>query len=580
MEGILEGQNITVDFNEQEVEEILSHQNFLMAIMGGFLSSITSAVLWAFITVTSGFQIGYMAIAIGFFVGYCVRFFGNGITKTYRIIGAFFALAACLGGNLLSILGFISKSESINIFYIINKIDPSYLLQAFQNSIQPIDFLFYAFAIYEGYRFSICTPKDLHETLLKEQTNEKSVFDNKTLISGVWSALLILVFFTSSIISSNGEKFFYYETGEVSARGFMKSGKLQGEWNYFSIEGNKKSTLNYNKGIIDGKCQWWDEKGELIKTGFYEKGMLNGNWTFYENNKKIGESNFVNERRHGIEISWYSNGQLKEKSFYKRDRQDSITTLWYENGTISNQGYYKSGKKQGEWKTWDSTGKLIEDITFINDTLFFKNYWDKDGKQIIINGNGVYKSYYENGQLSTSGEVKNGQRYGKWINWYENGQKSTISIYKDNDVLVKQTWDRNGKVQVVDGNGEFLSFYDNGKLYAKGMYKDGKAVGIWEYFYENGSKFQVSEFTNGIEDGAFKTFFETGQVSSEGKMKNGKQFSDWIWYNENGTISSKAVFNDHGKDGVQEFFNEDGVHIKNEFYKDSKFIKEKTMINS
>ncbi len=54
---------------------------------------------------------------------------------------------------------------------------------------------------------------------------------------------------------------------------------------------------------------------------------------------------------------------------------------------------------------------------------------------------------------------------GVWTSWYENGQK-------------------NSQVKYVDGkeDGDYNTWYPNGKSYIKGYYKMGDKVGVWTFY--------------------------------------------------------------------------------------------------
>ena len=67
------------------------------------------------------------------------------------------------------------------------------------------------------------------------------------------------------------------------------------------------------------------------------------------------------------------------------------------------------------------------------------------------------------------GSFKDGKRDGLWVSYYYNGQLKWKGNYKD------------GKV-----DGPFVSYWDNGKLQSEGTLKDGKEVGPWFYNPRNG----------------------------------------------------------------------------------------------
>ncbi|MBS1506976.1 MAG: hypothetical protein JSS79_10030 [Bacteroidetes bacterium] len=129
-------------------------QNLPFAFAGGAVAAVVGGVIWALVTVSSGYQIGWMAVGVGFLVGYSVRFLGKGIDKVFGVIGASLALFGCLLGNFFSIIGFAAKQESMGIFAILTSLDYSLVPDVMIEAFSPMDLLFYGIAIYEGYRFS------------------------------------------------------------------------------------------------------------------------------------------------------------------------------------------------------------------------------------------------------------------------------------------------------------------------------------------------------------------------------------------------------------------------------------------
>ena len=56
--------------------------------------------------------------------------------------------------------------------------------------------------------------------------------------------------------------------------------------------------------------------------------------------------------------------------------------------------------------------------------------------------NGVVETHYDNGQLKSRTNYKNGKLEGVWEDWYKNGQLKSRGLFKDG-VAVEQENDRN-----------------------------------------------------------------------------------------------------------------------------------------
>jgi antitoxin component YwqK of YwqJK toxin-antitoxin module len=91
-------------------------------------------------------------------------------------------------------------------------------------------------------------------------------------------------------------------------------------------------------------------------------------------------------------------------------------------------------------------------------------------------------------------------------------------------------------------NIECIEYYENGQILSKGKYKEGKKIGKWSEFYENGSTNLINHFDNDSLDGEFVKYYEDGQVSQQGTYRKGKRIGDWKEYDTNGNVDMEGNF--------------------------------------
>lgn len=161
---------INMDKLDSLIREKKAHENMAMAIVAGLISSVVCAGIWAGVTVATGYQIGWMAIGVGFAVGIAVRMMGKGMSNSFGIVGAGFALFGCLLGNLLSIVGFVSQNEGVAFMQLMNSLTPPVVVELFQVTFAPMDLLFYGLAIYGGYKTSFAVLDEDELAAVTEQT--------------------------------------------------------------------------------------------------------------------------------------------------------------------------------------------------------------------------------------------------------------------------------------------------------------------------------------------------------------------------------------------------------------------------
>lgn len=168
---------VVTPLDQELLSDLFAQQNFPLAIVGGMAAAILGGLAWAAVTVASGYQIGWMAIGVGCVVGLAVRALGKGMTKTFGIAGGLLALFGCALGNLLAVCGFVAQQAEAPIVSTTLTIlsQPMTAIEHMKMSFSPMDLVFYAIAVYEGYKFSFRQISDEElESMLKRQAPANS----------------------------------------------------------------------------------------------------------------------------------------------------------------------------------------------------------------------------------------------------------------------------------------------------------------------------------------------------------------------------------------------------------------------
>jgi hypothetical protein len=139
---------------EELFEKLRLEQNYSVALITGIIASLGGAILWAIISVVTGYQIGFLAIALGALVGLSMRHTGKGLDQVFGITGAFLAVAGCFLGNFFAAMGFYAQAEDMNVLMVILSFDYAYFFEVMTDIFSPMDLFFYAIAGYEGYKFA------------------------------------------------------------------------------------------------------------------------------------------------------------------------------------------------------------------------------------------------------------------------------------------------------------------------------------------------------------------------------------------------------------------------------------------
>lgn len=131
--------------------------NFPAALAAGLAAAVLGAAIWAAITVTTNTKHGLVAVGIGVLVGFAIRFAGRGAEPKFAFAGAAFALFGCVLGNYLTIVAL--RANYTDTGYVESLIrlasDPATSAELMRKTFRLMDLLFYAIAVYEGFKFSL-----------------------------------------------------------------------------------------------------------------------------------------------------------------------------------------------------------------------------------------------------------------------------------------------------------------------------------------------------------------------------------------------------------------------------------------
>ncbi len=134
-------------------------------------------------------------------------------------------------------------------------------------------------------------------------------------------------------------------------------------------------------------------------------------------------TNNTGNSKEGILTYYYKNGNKKSLTNYVKGRENGIDLEWYENGSKKLESEYIEDRKK-----LTATHKIIQ-------------FWDANGVQKVMNGNGLFedKDEYE----YSKGEIKNGYKEGFWEGSIKNLQITYKETYKNGKLISGESVDKN-----------------------------------------------------------------------------------------------------------------------------------------
>lgn len=350
--------------------------------------------------------------------------------------------------------------------------------------------------------------------------------------------------FSQEKTEDQGYQKYYYPNGILSSEGFIKDGKPDGYWKSYFENGKLKSQGNRKNFELDSTWQFYNEEGKLIL-----------------------EVNYLKGKKYGLKISYLDKETIKEN--FRNDIKEGFSKYYYPDGKIKTEIPFVNGMEQGFGKEYATDGTIIT-LTeykkgFVVDRLRINRKDRNDLKQ------GWWFYFYDNGNIKLEGKYRDDRKDGYFKEYTESGDLIRISKYLNDELQPEAE-----EIQKLDVVNEY---YPDGKVKVSAMFRNGIPEGIKREFNPEGNIEKGFLYRNGIliaegitkedgnRDGYWKEFFPDGSLRSDGKYDNGKQVGDWKYYHENGKIEQLGKFSKQGKpEGIWKWYFETGQLLKEENY--------------
>ena len=227
-------------------------------------------------------------------------------------------------------------------------------------------------------------------------------------------------------VKESGQPFtgIYVEFGEIGNAQVVRNyqnGTLNGPMFMYYQNGNVQKVVNYANGVREGEDIDFYGNGNSKTIRNYRNGMLNGNsFDFDEFGRLTSSLEYVNNAKNGKEIK-ISNGIVTNENNYVNGQLNGEAKSYYSNGTVRSNGNYLRNFRNGQW-TWNYDNgkkKLIENYQngIITEILGYSRNGSKEREMKLVNGNGNFTQYYDNGKIKVQGALRNYKAYGNW-NFY------------------------------------------------------------------------------------------------------------------------------------------------------------------
>jgi antitoxin component YwqK of YwqJK toxin-antitoxin module len=128
--------------------------------------------------------------------------------------------------------------------------------------------------------------------------------------------------------------------------------------------------------------------------------------------------------------------------------------------------------------------------------------------------------------------------------YYSNGKKKTLVTYQHGMLTQKKESDSESQLQQSTRTGERITYRETGRLFSKQGFNLKGLHGRAEYYGPKGTAvIKVENYKDGVLNGKFTEYYLDGKVKTKGEYKEGKKIGAWVSYGENGKKISSEKFN-------------------------------------
>lgn len=329
-------------------------------------------------------------------------------------------------------------------------------------------------------------------------------------ISGVFTEYFDGKAIKSQADYANGKIKSYYKSfypGNIPSEDFIYENGIAKTGVTFLENGKKSVDTKYDsKGEIESYT-YYSATGEKYYEEQFKSGMIKNGLQYKTGADKPVETD-VNKKGEDLVTL---DGISIAKGQYEKSKKTGEWIYHYPNGMLKEKEIFSNGIKQGLNHGYNSQGKLISIVNYVNDTI-----------------SGAYESYHSD-KVTNLSYYKSGERNGPSRSYYPDGTIMSEAMYA------------HGEIQTS------VTFWQNGKPALKTTFDDGKAVRL-ESFAPDGKQENDIDYTN--KSGKTRTVFRYGNSVHEYDLVNGVLNGQYLVKEKSGKIEVDANYingNKHGQ---------------------------------
>jgi len=224
-----------------------------------------------------------------------------------------------------------------------------------------------------------------------------------------------------------------YKDDQIVEEGRYLDNRKAGIWKKFFKNGNIQNEITYKSNRPNGHAKIYYENGNLKEEGLWKSNKWVGNYKFYHENGAVYQEFAFNTRgkREGVQKYFYETGQVMIEGKWEDGKESGIVKEYWEDGEIRSEKFFADGALDPESTIiYEKEEPIEKPKVVVNSRVVVQK--DERPNIGVFDGNGPYKLFNRNKQVSKDGVFKNNKLIdGKWYRYDPDGILIRIEVYKN-----------------------------------------------------------------------------------------------------------------------------------------------------
>lgn len=227
-----------------------------------------------------------------------------------------------------------------------------------------------------------------------------------------------------------------YTDDQVVEEGKFVDSKKTGLWKEYYCNKNIKSVITYENNRPNGYAKMYHDNGKIKEEGLWKNNRWVGDYKLYYDNGQVQQAFKFNAtgKREGPQTYFYENGQVMIEGSWAEGKEAGILKEYYENGDIKSEKSFDGGNidiaktKTFEPKKPIAVKKPEEKVAA---PPVIPNKTEKDNLGKVFNGEGYWKLFNSNKQVSKDGTFSKSRLVDGKVYYYDSdGILTRVAVYK------------------------------------------------------------------------------------------------------------------------------------------------------